>query len=90
MGAEKDNSSVNNHDIVDVFFVAHSWRRVPYKKLNGEGQEVLDETIVNECNKWIFFGDTYSRGKKNDRVFHNACLTYLIKNYDAIRSTEQE
>ena len=26
----------------------------------------MDETIVNECDKWIIFGDTYSKGKKND------------------------
>jgi len=31
MGAEIDKSSVNNHAIVDIFFVVHSWRRVPSK-----------------------------------------------------------
>ena len=41
--------------------------------------------MVNECDKWIFFGDTLSKGKKNDHVFHNACLTYIIKHYDGIR-----
>ena len=90
MGAEKDDSSVNNHAVIDIFFVAHSWRRVTYKKLNGEGCEVLDEKIVNECSKWIFFGDTYSKGKKKNYVFHNVCLTYTIKYYDAIRATKQK
>ena len=28
-----------------------------------------------------------SRGKKNDHVFHNNCLTYLIKHYDEKRVT---
>ena len=37
-----------------------------------------------------FFGDTYSKGKKNDHVFHNACVTYIIKHYDEIRATEQK
>ena len=54
MGAEKDNSSVNNHAIVDIFFVAHSWWVVPYKKLNGEGSDICDRTIVNDCDEWIF------------------------------------
>ena len=51
MGTEKGNSLVNNHAVIDIFFVAHSWRRVTYKKLNDEGCEVLNETIVNEGNK---------------------------------------
>ena len=46
---------------------------------------VDDETIINDCEKWIFFGDTLSKGKKNDHVFHNACQTYIIKYYDKIR-----
>ena len=29
-----------------------------------------------------FFGDTMSKGKKNDHVFHNIALTYLIKFYE--------
>ena len=90
MGAEKDNSSVNNHAIIDIFFVAHSWRRVQYDKKNAAGLLVKDETIVNECDKWIIFGDTYSKGKKNDHVFHNACLTYLIKYYDGIRAKDNK
>ena len=90
MGAEKDNSSVNNHAIVDIFFVAHSWRHVPFKKPNGEGPVICDRTIVNDCDKWIFFGDTYSKGKKNDHVFHNAYLTHIIKYYDRIRATDNK
>ena len=39
-------------------------------------------TIVNNCDKWLFFWDTISRGKKNNHVFHNNCLTYFIKFYD--------
>ena len=30
----------------------------------------------------MFFGDTMSRGKKNDHIFHSSCLTYLVKFYD--------
>ena len=44
-----------------------------------------DKVMVNECDKWIFFGDTLSKGKKNDHVFHNTCLTYIIRHYDGLR-----
>ena len=27
----------------------------------------------------FFFGDTISRGKKNDHVFHNSCLSHIIQ-----------
>ena len=49
-----------------------------------------DNTIVNDCDKWLFFGDTINRGKKNDHVFHNNCLTYLINFYDKERIKEGE
>ena len=35
-----------------------------------------------------FFGSTLSRGKKNDYVFHEACLTYLCSFYDTQRKKE--
>ena len=44
-----------------------------------------DEIIINNCDKWIVLGDNLSKGKKNDNVFHNAVLTYVIKFYDAER-----
>ena len=36
----------------------------------------------------VFFGDTISKGKKNDHVFHNACLEHVINFYDKERSDE--
>ena len=41
-----------------------------------------DETVVNKCDKCIFFWDTLSKGKKYNHAFHNACLMYLIQFYD--------
>jgi hypothetical protein len=41
---------------------------VEYKNSNGE----IDETKVNNCDKWIFFGDTMSRGKKMTMYFTTA------------------
>ena len=83
--AEKDNSSVDNHAVICIFFVNFNWRDVRFKRmLEGVGL-VDDVTRVSDCEKWIFFGDTISAGKKNDHVFHNACLTYIIKYYDKQR-----
>ena len=75
--AELDNCSVNNHAVVCILFVLSNWRKVKYKK----NDDKYDETLINDCNKWMFFGDTMSRGKKNDHIFHNSCLTYLVKFY---------
>ena len=58
--SEKDNSSVNNHAVLCIFFVLYNWRRVKYMKNENE----WDETVVNDCDRWLVFGDTISRGKK--------------------------
>ena len=56
-----------------------------YKK-EGENVEKLDDvTLINDCRKWAFFGCTIGRGKKNDHVFHEACITYINSYYDKLR-----
>ena len=87
---EKDNCSVNNHAAVCILFVVTNWRNVKFKKKNENGNNIEDETIINDCDKWIFFADTISKGKKNDHVMHNSCLTYLIKYYDEERIHDGE
>ena len=62
-----------------------NWRDVKFKRVVKDVGLVEDETIVSDCEKWIFFGDTMSAGKKNDHVFHNACQTYIINHYDKQR-----
>ena len=44
-----------------------------------------DETIINDCEKLIFLGNTLSEGKKNDHVFHNAYQKHITKYYDRIQ-----
>jgi len=61
---EKDNCSVNNHAAVCILFVVTNWRNVKFKKKNENGNNIEDETIINDCDKWIFFADTISKGKK--------------------------
>ena len=83
--AEKDNSSVNNHAVVCIFFVLSNWRKVNYVRTDTSE---WDEMITNECDKWIVFGDTMAKGKKNDHVFHNACIAHLISYYDKEREEQ--
>ena len=45
----------------------------------------MDETIVSVCDKGVILCDTISEGGKNDHIFHNVCLTYILKNGDAAR-----
>ena len=91
MSIEKDNLSVNNDAVICIFFVSYNWRTVEFKKLVTCGEstnEIDNQKIINDCDKWIYFGDTISKGKKNDHVFHIACLTYIIKYYDAERAKD--
>ena len=58
--AEKDNGSVDNHSVLEIYSVLTNWRAVKYEK----EEDKYDETIINDCDKWLFFGDTISKGKK--------------------------
>ena len=78
---EKDNCSVDNHAIICIFFIIYNWRVADFY---DDGN--LDQVIINDCDKWIWFGDTMSKGKKNDHVFHNACLEHILAFYDKERS----
>ena len=84
---ETGNSSVDNHAVICVFFVLTNWRPV---KFYNTSSNILDETVLNNYDKWIIFGDTLSKGKKKDHVFHNACLTYLIDFYDKERQNNDK
>ena len=57
---EKGNCSVDNHSVMCIFFVVSNWREVEYVNIKGNA----DKPITNDCDKWIFFGDTISKGKK--------------------------
>jgi len=44
--------------------------------------------MICDTDRWVFFGESMSKGKKNDHVFHSACLDYLIKFYAKKREEE--
>jgi hypothetical protein len=64
MSAEKDNSSVNNHAVICILLVNYNFRRVKFKRKGPDGVMIDDETVVSDCDKWIFVGATLSKGKK--------------------------
>ena len=52
---------------------------------DSTGEINADKGIINDTDKWIFLEIQFQRAKKNDHVFHNACMTYIIKYYDKQR-----
>jgi hypothetical protein len=62
--AEKDNSSVNNHAVICIFFVITNWRHVTYKN-GGE----VDKTILNDCERWIFLEIQCQKERKTITYF---------------------
>jgi hypothetical protein len=79
------NSSVDSHGALQIFVVLHSPRVVKLIDKNGV---VQGDKRVHECDVWYFFGATMSKGKKNDHVFHNACLEEIVNHYQAKRSRD--
>jgi hypothetical protein len=71
-----DKCSAHTHAVLDIFIMLHSRRKVAVEK---EGTMVL--TMVYDCDVWYFFDSTLSKGKKNDRVFHNSCLDHIVHHY---------
>jgi hypothetical protein len=77
---ETVNSSVDSHAFLDNFVVVSNCRKANViQKINGE--DVVTEVSLNDCDVHQFFGSTMSKGKKNDYVSHNACLKHIIKRY---------
>jgi hypothetical protein len=70
--SETNNCSEDSHLVITVYVVLHTVRTVMVDNVSKK---------LNDCNIWYFLGSTLSKGKKNDHVFHNACLDSLIENY---------
>ena len=85
MVAEKDNLSVNNHAVICIFFVSSNWMNARLKKQAESSEDAFNEIIVNDCHRWLFFGDAQSKGKNNYHVSHDACTTHIIIFYNAGR-----
>jgi hypothetical protein len=67
---ETDNSSEQRHAVLAISVVLHSKGVVTVDK---DGKKQVERTVY-ECDIWHFFGESMSKGKKNDLILHNACL----------------
>ena len=74
--AQTDNSSEDAHMTIAIYVVLHSSREVQVDTANG-----AQTKWINDCDVWYCVGPTISKGKKNDHVYHNACLDHLLEHY---------
>jgi hypothetical protein len=75
--AKLDNCSQDAHAVLAMFVMCHPPCYITVKQ--EEQEDVMHQ--INNCDVWYFFGDTISKGKKNDHIFHNACLKEIIEMY---------
>lgn len=66
-----DNCSVDNHAVLDIYFVLMNFRTVTLK--DGSKIQICDTSV------FCFFVCSISAGKKNDHVFHVACQEYIME-----------
>jgi hypothetical protein len=74
---ETDNCSQDAHAVLDIFVVYHFQQSMSVKC----EERMMKTKKVNDCDIWHFFGDSRSKGKKNNHVFHNGCLDYILNHY---------
>lgn len=71
---KKECCHVDAHANLAIFYVFTNRRNVKI-------QESDDEVEVLTCDTWFMFGGCEEKGKKNDWIFHNACLKHIIQFY---------
>jgi hypothetical protein len=69
--AQLDHCSQDDNAVLTVYIVCHSQRDIQVEVPNGNRMTIKCARINNR-DVWYFFGDTVSKGKKNDNVSHNA------------------
>jgi hypothetical protein len=62
--------------VLAIFVMCHSPRFVTVKQ-----EEEDFRHRINDFDVWYFFGGMILKGKKNDHIFHNACLKEIIETY---------
>eukprot|EP00979_Chaetoceros_neogracilis_P004673 scaffold806_cov201-Chaetoceros_neogracile.AAC.3 len=78
---KSDNSSIDGHIILAIYFMFSGQREVEF--LNEDGS--LDKHLLTKCDITQFIGDTESKGKSNDWIYHNCCILYLIEENESTR-----
>ena len=75
-----DNCSEDAHAVLDIFVVLSEQRPVTIE-VGKTGRKRTN--WIYAVDVWYFFGDSLSKGKKNDHVFHNTCIDFLTEKYKA-------
>jgi hypothetical protein len=71
-------SATDGHAVLAIFIILHSPQEVNILDENGK---IIGTKHVHDCDVWHFFDETISKGKKNDHMFHNACLEEIVNYY---------
>ena len=69
------NCSLDNHAVVCIFFVLTNWRTVKY---HDSATKEDDETIINDCDRWIFLAIHCQRLKKTIMHFITHASPYKL------------
>lgn len=67
----KTSCHTNKHASLGVFCIYMK------RQLNVNGKDI----IFIDCHDWFVFGSCDEKGKKNDWIFHNAALKYIVAYY---------
>jgi hypothetical protein len=69
-----DNCSQDNHAVLAIYYVQQNRREIHCVDKDG----TTIKKVVFDTQVFFFFGDSQSKGKKNDHIFHNACLAHIL------------
>ena len=79
--SKTDNSSVDNHAVLAVYYVVYDFRDAQYLDENKEKKIKK----ISTCDVWNWWtGGSSDQGKTNNHVTHNNCLSYILKYYKDI------
>ena len=82
----KDNSTINGHAIIDIFYILSDQKDVEYTNENGDS----DVHRLTKCKIRQFIGGTNSKGKSHDWKFHGRALLDIIEEHERTREVEKD
>ena len=76
--SKTDNSSVDNHAVLAIYYALYDFRDFTYK--DADGKEV--KKVICTCDVWNWLtGGSSDQGKKNNHITHNYCKAYILNFY---------
>ena len=85
---EKDNCATNHHAVICITCCLHGWKEVSYDRLSKDGNMLTEKCAVSECDRWIVFADSMTRGKKNDHIAHHHFLRHMMDQHELTCQTQ--